>query len=251
MTKKDWSDLGLILIKTEDGSPSLRLPLPVRPEFQDGESMHHSGGALEETLYIYGPVFDFAKEKKDSRHLVVGLGLGYIELLIAIKSLLLGLSDVKIVSYESEEGLRQGFLDFLNEKLPEGEMSKTYSAILQGLLIKLKAHHLSSEKVKEFLKNHLEIRGALDLSSMPIEKFHGIYFDAFSKKTTPTLWSEEFLAKFFSQVASMELSAIGTYACTGHLKRCLKSLGFQLESKLGFKAKRDATFAVRVASIPN
>lgn len=245
MTMKDWSELGLILIKTEDGSPSLRLPLPVRPEFSDGESMHHSGGALEETLYIYGPVFDFISEKVKSSHLVVGLGLGYIEMLIAIKSMLRGISEVRIVSFESEEGLRQGFLRYLADDLPEGEILATYNEILTKMLVSLEASSISIEQVKSFLGDRLEVRGALDISTLPQEKYHGIYFDAFSKKTSPDLWTEVFLKDFFTQVTDSDLTAVGTYACTGVLKRCLKSLNFQLEAKLGFKAKRDATFATR------
>ncbi|MFZ4405454.1 MAG: hypothetical protein ACOYOK_15255 [Pseudobdellovibrionaceae bacterium] len=39
---------------TEDGSPTLRLKQSSTAKFPTGESMHHSGGAATETLYIYG-----------------------------------------------------------------------------------------------------------------------------------------------------------------------------------------------------
>lgn len=75
-------------------------------------------------------------------------------------------------------------------------------------------------------------------------KFGCICFDAFSSKTTPDLWSEEFLGAFFQKTADVAC-VLSTYACTGALKRALKAEGFVITIREGFSSKRDSTFAVR------
>jgi len=257
-----WSEIGFILITTEDGSPSLRLPTPVRAEFNDGESMHHSGGALTETLYIYGPVFDWTYQKLHieqkallSRHLVVGLGLGYIEMMIAFKALMRGLTpeEIHILSYESETPLVNLFSSFIRGEELSEEIEKTYLSILQGLRLQLQAEgnsmrsslSISDMEVKVFLQKVLKLTGALSPQSLPTINYEAIYFDAFSKKTSPELWSEEFLQDFFKKVGQGAAACLGTYACNGNLKRALKKSDFQLQEKTGFQSKRNASFAIR------
>lgn len=106
---KSWSEIGFSLEKTQDGSPTLRRHEPTRSDFQTGESMHHSGGAWEETLYIYKPVIEKIKEWNISKpaFLSVGLGLGYVELMIAKE--FVGNSDVRISSYEIVPELKEYF----------------------------------------------------------------------------------------------------------------------------------------------
>ena len=88
---KLWRDIGFEIEITGDGSPSLRLLESVDPAKDKGESMHHSGGACAETLLIYGQPIALTLQKVEKAHfLIVGLGLGYIELTIAREALLLG-----------------------------------------------------------------------------------------------------------------------------------------------------------------
>ncbi len=72
---QDFRQIGFLIETTKDGSPTLR--------FQNqGESMHHSGGAAAETNYIYGDLISKTLQvlKQDCKTCVVGLGLGYIEI---------------------------------------------------------------------------------------------------------------------------------------------------------------------------
>jgi tRNA U34 5-methylaminomethyl-2-thiouridine-forming methyltransferase MnmC len=75
------------------------------------------------------------------------------------------------------------------------------------------------------------------------------FFDAFSGKSTPELWTPEFLALFLQRVAQ-EKAVFATYACTGTLKRTLQTAGFVVEKRPGFQGKRDSTTAVLGALPP-
>lgn len=74
--------------------------------------------------------------------------------------------------------------------------------------------------------------------------FHCIAFDAFSSKSTPELWTREFLESFLAK-ACAPVCALSTYACTGHLKRALQAAGFALNIREGYASKRDSTLATR------
>jgi tRNA U34 5-methylaminomethyl-2-thiouridine-forming methyltransferase MnmC len=89
-----------------------------------------------------------------------------------------------------------------------------------------------------------KIRAALDATTEFSEQFGCICFDAFSSRTSPELWSEDFLKAFFAKVAAPQC-VLSTYACTGTLKRSLKASGFVITIREGFSSKRDSTFAVR------
>ena len=75
---------------TADGSPTLK----------STEKMHHWAGAASETIYIYGDAVSLAQQKLNSaeiQYLVLGLGLGYIEMMIALMT---DFKFKKILSFE-------------------------------------------------------------------------------------------------------------------------------------------------------
>ena len=81
---KSWQDIGFEVEITRDGSPSLHLIATVDPTKPFGETMHHSGGAITETNLIYGiPIAEIFVKMNSPQFLIVGLGLGYIEMIIA------------------------------------------------------------------------------------------------------------------------------------------------------------------------
>jgi len=143
-----WSDLGFKLEKTHDGSPTLRqLSL-------QNESMHHSAGAYSETEFIYTPsILKTAQTVGKPHFFILGLGLGYIEMIIARECLKCNLDplDVKISSFESSEALRILFWRWISDN-PEGvlddknEFFPVYEEILQ------RVEPVASERshIKEF-----------------------------------------------------------------------------------------------------
>lgn len=248
---KSWRDIGFEIETTGDGSPSLRMLQPVAPDRDKGESMHHSGGACAETDLIYGnPVRETLKKIPQPHFLIVGLGLGYIELVIAREAILAGLKpqDIAgITSYESVSELREFFHLWLSHSVSmlSGEVQETYDKVLQSVL---KGYQISPQQLKDFLLYHFptadKICGAL---VEPLEfktEYHCILYDAFSSKTSPHLWEEEFLNMFLAKAAAKSCQ-VSTYACKASLKRALNHQGFDVIVREGFQGKRNSTLGVR------
>jgi tRNA U34 5-methylaminomethyl-2-thiouridine-forming methyltransferase MnmC len=181
----------------------------------------------------------------------MGLGLGYVEILAAASFLKFAVLDsAGGESFEIVPELRDWFRAWVFGV--NGEVPKEFLAMYDEILKRTSEHfELSSETVRHGLKTMLEngrwtINGALSNSTKFNSSFGCICFDAFSAKTSPDLWSEEFLKNFLLSAADPG-SVLSTYACTGALKRALKSGGFELNIREGFASKRDSTFAVRRA----
>ncbi|HEX7673392.1 MAG TPA: MnmC family methyltransferase [Bdellovibrio sp.] len=242
---KAWQDIGFEIEITGDGSPSLRLLASVDPLKDKGESMHHSGGAAAETNLIYGePIAEILAKITKPKFLVVGLGLGYIEMVIARESLLAkrNAEDIaSIASYESVPELREFFISWLQNQELHPEVKSTYDLVLEHVL---KGSGVSAADVKSFLLVHFpEVRavhGALYPEIAMEDQYHCILYDAFSSKTSPFLWEEDFLRRILKE-GSAESSVLATYACKGSLKRALKDQGFEVIVREGFQGKRNST----------
>ncbi len=248
-TLKTWQEIGFSLEKTQDGSPTLRRPTPSRPDFETGQSMHHSGGAWEETVYIYKPVTDWVKNKNfpEVRFLSVGLGLGYVELLVAREFVDHSVSQkVMLQSFEIVPELGDYFKFWIFNQPLHPEVQKTYDEMGNFVF------HSDQEKLKtakSFLaelyeKKMWRIDGALEELRAPQPIFHGLMYDAFSRAVSPGLWTPEFIKSFLQQWAAPDC-CLGTFSCTGDLKRSLKAEGFDLQVRLGFQSKRNCTLAFR------
>ncbi len=242
----DWCSFGFSVENTLDGSPTLRLMPQLQFQNERRESMHHSGGAFSESLYIYGQIIDEAMKKLrlDSvpvRTLSLGLGLGYNELLTAAFALKHQQeSTFELDSYEIVPGLVQSFLSFCRGESLSSEISATYRQLL--------THY----------ENHFQIEGqkllqvlvaALDQGRWQIKEdfisssktpCHVLLYDAFSGKTDDRLWTEEFLAENL-QTCSCENALFATYACRASLKKSLTAAGYEVVVRDGFLGKRNST----------
>lgn len=247
---KNWQDIGFTIEWTADGSPSLRLLSSLNPAYQHGEAMHHSGGAASETQLIYGELIHLAFQqiKGPVGFTVVGLGLGYIELNIASYSLISGAKIGHILSYESVSELREAFIDWLYDRPLSAEIQMTYDEVWMSIQKQLPLE-LSLSDVKSVLKNYFktveDIQKDIKSETLPLKRSHCILYDAFSSKTSPHLWEEEFLVRFIDKGAE-EKCLFATYSAKGNLKRALKFLGFELQKRDGFKSKRGSTRALRI-----
>ncbi|AGH95547.1 MnmC family methyltransferase [Pseudobdellovibrio exovorus] len=245
--KNRFEQMRFTVESTNDGSPTLRLP-------DQGESMHHSGGAASETFYIYKSVIQEASQLLErSKTCVVGLGLGYIE--ISWAQVIPNTEAHSLVSFEIEESLRQNFMSWL--ELPTDALEHTlYDDIYQSL----KEFGISAPQiqVKQHLKQNFQLNPIEhDLRdfvspSKPL-RWNIVCYDAFSSKTNQDLWTEDFLQKFIDNHCE-EDCVFTTYACTGILKRVLVSRGFEFVKRTRFKGKSDSTLALRgklKAYLPN
>jgi len=219
------------VVLTGDGSPSLR---------GEGEPMHHLGGAYSETQYIYGEALRRLQqwpELSEWKVLVVGLGLGYIELM-AMAEALKNQKRVKILSYEIRSDLVEAFLAWL-----KGVQSEpTYDRLYEFFQKDYPEWDLKLALLEAYQQGRWEIRGGLEPASLPRETYQALLFDAFSSKSTPDLWTEEFLQAFLKQTVQ-DQAIFSTYACTGLLRRTLQGAGFAVEKRIGFLGKRNATIA--------
>lgn len=237
-------------ITTGDGSPSLRLA----DAAQRPEAMHHSGGALAESIYIYGGALEVAIAGNFANSVAsVGLGLGYnewITLAIALKN---NFSSIEIESFESNPLIRAVFEAFLNAKSIDGDLQnqlfKTFQIVVDQVAVSygLSAATLFQFGQKMLFSSHWAVRERLDFSTPIVRNYSVIYYDAFSGKATPELWSEEFLTHFLKSAATPCI--LSTYASTAALKRALLAANFTKAPQTGFGGKRESTRAIRYGTV--
>lgn len=246
---KSWTEIGFEIETTGDGSPSLRLLESVDPAKYRGESMHHSGGAWAETLLIYGNCATqvFAETEKRPQFIVVGLGLGYIELAIA-RAAVLQHQDIGLISsFESVPELRSYFWNWLHER-PEAMQPDVWQTYEEVAKFVISGTGISIAEIKEKLRPLLptphHIHSELNSNFLLPDQYHGIMYDAFSSKTTPLLWEEDFLTQFLSQCAAKK-SIFSTYACRTSLRNALRRSGFEVVVREGFQGKRNSTLGLK------
>lgn len=206
-----------------------------------GEWMHHRAGALGETRHVYAPAIRLAFDLvPHPRLLSIGVGLAYVEWVAFAEAIQRG-RPLEIASYESEADLREPLRRFL-EGGPGGIFSQTLGAVAVG-------YGIPSERLLEvarvaFADGRWSIEGAWGEPNSSRGPFHGISFDAFSAKTTPTLWNRSVLTAIFRDCAD-DPCVFASYAATGALKRTLVAHRFENQKRSGFAGKRECTLAVR------
>lgn len=241
---------------TADGSPSICLSSDkYRPE-----AMHHREGALAESLFIYGEALNEALDLGcPPRVLSVGLGCGYNEMIATAHVINSRWSEeFYLESYEGDENLRNGFLQWLQSDSPRDPLSltnlqtqihHTFDQVLAlvAAVFKMSPAFLKTQLLALKERRQLVIHDWLTSRTLFPKKFGMIFFDAFSSKSTPELWNEIFLIEFLHKAAA-ENCGLATYAATGTLNRALKKSGFTLRDQRGFSGKRESTRAFRLTN---
>lgn len=245
---KSWVDLGFEIEITKDQSPTLRLLESLDPAKPYGESMHHSGGASTETTHLYGNVAaDILAKIQNPHFMVVGLGLGYIEMNIVRAALQQNKTVGLITSYESIPELREFFYLWLHDRR-ESLLPEVVHIYDDALMHVLKDTAISAGELKSFLRKHFvnlsDIHGSLHEDIAFVSRYHGFFYDAFSSKTHPHLWGEEFLNRLLLET-SEEQSVLTTYAVKSNMKRALRAQGFIVTERPGFFSKRGSTLGTK------
>jgi len=75
------------------------------------------------------------------------------------------------------------------------------------------------------------------------QTFDIIYFDAFSPKEQPELWTEDIFKQMFELLNNHGI--LVTYCAQGQMKRNLKSVGFKVKALPGSPGKREMTLAIK------
>jgi tRNA U34 5-methylaminomethyl-2-thiouridine-forming methyltransferase MnmC len=230
------------IFTTADGSPTLAF------KRSDGyvEKMHHTGGALSESVYIYLESLIQATERNwPLRVASIGLGLAYNEWLTLGEAHRRGL-DVKIWSFELSPLLREEFLAFLKNARPESEMQTVYAQVADQVAARLNLSpaELKAATLSALNSERLILRGSFPQEIDGLHDISLVYYDAYSRKMDPELWQEEAVTEAFKKILAPQ-ALVATYAATGALNRVLKRLGFSLKPKAGFQGKRESTLAIR------
>lgn len=227
---------------TQDGSPTLSL------KREDGyvEKMHHSGGALSESLYIYRTALSEALSRGwPIRVLSLGLGLAYNEIITISELRKRDVAEFKIFSFESVPALREGFKAWAGRGAG-GKLAFVLDQVLKQVARSQEVPvPLLRTWLAEAIADHsLEIRGEFPADAENVNEVSVCYYDAFSKKMNPELWGEDMLKSTLDRLLARRC-VLTTYAATGALNRSLKHLGFSLLDKTGFSGKRESTLAIR------
>ncbi len=221
------------IFETQDGSHSI---------FSEsfGVSYHSKYGAIQESnhVFIEAGLFYKALGAKQLSVLEIGFGTG----LNALLTLLEASKRQLPVRYEAVEaypitpGQAQllNYPEILGERLAAGTFMRLHESPWDEEL-ELTPYFTFCKK--RILFEQIRYQDAFDL----------IYFDAFAPGAQPELWEEEVLGRMYG--ALKENGALTTYCAKGAVKRCLKKLGFTVESLKGPPGKREMTRAVKGAVV--
>ncbi len=240
------SEYGYHRVQTADGSWTLQSLLP------DSELMHHSGGAVAETIYIYGHgLNEFTSRRKSDKDFVnvlsVGLGVGINEMVAAgiFLQQKIPTTRTKMQSLEVQPFLIDQWQTFVTGGENVSEMYSVYAENLNQVARQLS---VAVTEIKLYLKDAYQdawsAEGHLTPEFRPVEKAQVIFYDAYSSQTNPELWDESFLTEFL-RISSASQSLLSSYASKSTLQRALKANGFKILKRSGFSGKRECLFAVK------
>lgn len=220
-----------ILTPTADGSNTL---------FNEtiGEHYHSSHGALQESKHVFleaglKHLIDSKKVEK-VRVLEVGFGTGlnFILSLAYCEAMQTKLNYIGIEAFPlTVEVLEQtGYHQYVPAKNWEELISNYEQALLQ------------KKELSPFCQ--LTIAHTTLAAFSTTEQFDLLYYDAFSVRHQPEMWTNEMIAHACSFLDKQGIFV--SYAITGNLKRALKACGMHIEKLPGAPGKREMIRAVKL-----
>lgn len=196
-----------------------------------GESYHSVSGAEEEAIKKYVEPTKIAElaKKGEIRILDVCFGIGYNSA-AAIDAALKSNPDCKIeiVGLEIDNTL----FESLKELEPKFKSYEIIKSIKNG---KYKDDNISIKLIFGDAKKTIkEVEGEFDVC----------FFDPFSPKTQPEMWSEEFFKNISSKVKMN--GVLSTYSCATHVRINLVRAGFDVKDGPSIGRRAPSTIAIKV-----
>jgi tRNA U34 5-methylaminomethyl-2-thiouridine-forming methyltransferase MnmC len=218
------------IITTADGSNTL---------FNEtiGEHYHSTHGALQESQHVFldAGLKHVVGQSAEATISILEVGFGT------------GLNFLLTLSYCQEHNIKINYTAAEAFPLTKEEIIQTnYGAYVPA---DIWAEFLNNyepaiaQQAALFGQQQLTIVNKAFQEMPAIAEFDLIYYDAFSVRHQPEMWSDAVIAH-----AAAFLKPGGTfvtYAITGKLKRCLKALGFQIEKLPGAAGKREMLRATK------
>lgn len=219
-----------ILDETQDGSTSF-----VNTEFQ--ESYHSSIGAYKEALHkhvLAVKLDELVRDLQNKNDCVIRLldvcfGLGYnsgvaIEKIWEINPQ----QSIEITALESDPGIIEKISDL---QIPENyhDVHKKLTSLAK-LVPKMKQDPLS-HNLLEYQEPKLSIKVLIDdarssVKTLSENYFDAVFFDPFSPKSCPVLWTEEFILDVVKKAKTR--AYISTYSSSRKAKDGFKNAGCEL-----------------------
>ncbi|WP_258171672.1 tRNA (5-methylaminomethyl-2-thiouridine)(34)-methyltransferase MnmD [Parapedobacter tibetensis] len=219
-------------VVTSDGSKTLY-------HAEIGEHYHSRHGAVQESKHVFLSMG--LRHFLESQHpdavsiLEVGFGTGLNFLLSADYCRLNGVA----LDYTGVEAF----------PLSATVISQTgYDAyVSQGLWASFLSRYTDSLRTVQQIHDtcQLEVAQCEALQFSTVKLFDVLYFDAFAAIRQPAMWTEETLRHVCTFLKPGGIFV--TYAITGHLKRCMKGLGFTIEKVQGAPGKREMLRAIKTS----
>jgi tRNA U34 5-methylaminomethyl-2-thiouridine-forming methyltransferase MnmC len=218
----------LSVFKTQDGSDSVYSD-------QFGVSYHSKYGAIQESRHVFlkSGLYPKLQELDRVDVLETGLGTGLNALLTCLEAEAVD----KPVHYVALEAypLPREQADTLN--YPE-YLGPASAAVFRQI------HHCDWGAPVQITE-----RFTFEKRRTPFEAFEQenafdvVYFDAFAPNAQPELWEKAVLGRMYRALRLQGIFV--TYCAKGAVKRCLKSLGFQIEALPGPPGKREMTRGIK------
>ena len=206
-----------ILQTTADGSSTLFVP-------DLNESYHSVNGAITESRHIFldAGLHALNIPAESINVLEIGFGTGLNAFLTALES-----EKINTIIYYTGIELFPLSSDIVNQLNFNDEKGVFY-----------KIHETSWEVYNKISDCFFLRKIEVDFTHFqPDEKYDLIYFDAFSPKVQPELWTESLFRKLFE---TMNVGGIiTTYCAKGQVRRNMQQAGFRVERLPGPPGKRE------------
>lgn len=214
------------LITTQDGSHTY-----LSEQFHS--TYHSVNGAIEESthVFIHNGLIPLINEKDTVDILEVGFGTGLNAYLSFLQTQLKPI----IIHYESVEAYPISQEDAQALNYIHGYESSIGSVFLNMHEQEWNVAHLLSSRFN-FTKHLVKLE---DFKTN--QQFDLIYYDAFSPKEQPELWTESVFRQLYAVLKPG--GVLVTYCAQGQMKRHLKAVGFHVSALPGYGSKREMTRA--------
>ncbi len=221
---------GIQFIRTADGSNTLF-------HAGAGEYYHSMHGAVQESRHVFIESGLKYRQQQTGSALVsvleIGFGTGLNFLLSAEycqdNQILLQYSGIEAFPLTPEHIVKSGYQHYVSHEIWD-LFCKNYADAIQKKI-----------SVSPYIGWEIIHRKALDFETNA--KFDVIYFDAFSEKSQPEMWTIQTLDHICRHLA--ENGVLVTYAVNGNLKRNLQSLDIRWEKIPGASGKREMLRATK------
>lgn len=217
--------MDLEVVHTKDGSRTIYSK-------QYTATYRSTNGAITESKHVFiehGLNYVHQKGKNIIHVLEIGFGSG----LNAMLSCEFAHKNNCLVNYKGidKHGLSKEVVNELNYQL-------LFDMDHQGYIEKI--NHVKANELTVIGPNFQLLKQVIDLNDADMNSnYDVIYFDAFSPKYVPLMWTVEVFSKLFSLLNKE--GVLVTYCAQGQFRRDLKAAGFIIEKLPGAPGKREMT----------